>query len=104
MDGLLGDVLLDDVYWHNQHNCLCRNAKVKELALCIVVFEPMEALIHQFLHFWSHGDHGEALNSDVVGGDHGAFELWMSHFFKSCANKDCKFANIVECSKFHFGS
>jgi hypothetical protein len=28
--------------------------KVKELALCIAAFEPMEALIHQFQCLWSH--------------------------------------------------
>ncbi len=69
--------------------------KVQESALCIAAFEPMEALIHQFQRLWSHGAHGEALGSDVVGGDHGAFELWMSHFFESCANGDGKFATVV---------
>ncbi len=78
--------------------------QVKELVLCIVAFEPKEALIHQFRCFRSHGVHGEALGSDVVGGDHGAFELWMAHFFESCANGDGKFAIVVECSQFCFGS
>jgi hypothetical protein len=44
------------------------------------------------------------LGSDVVGGDHGAFELWMSHLFESCANGDGKFATVVECSQCRFGS
>ncbi len=78
--------------------------QVKELALCIVAFEPVEVLIHQFQSLRSHGAHGEALGSDVVGGDHGAFELWMSHFFKSRANGDGKFATVIECSQFRFGS
>jgi hypothetical protein len=78
--------------------------KVNELVLCIVAFEPMEVLIHQFRRLWSLGAHGEALGSDVVGGDHGAFELWTSHFFESCANGGDKFAAVVECSQFRFGS
>ncbi len=78
--------------------------QVTESALCIAAFEPLEALIYQFQSLRSHGAHGEALGSDVVSGDHGAFELWMPHFFESCANGDGKFATVVECSQFLFGS
>ncbi len=63
--------------------------QVKELAFCIAAFEPVEAFIHQGLG---------------VGGDHGAFELWMSHFFESHANGDGKCATVVKCSRFRFGS
>ncbi len=78
--------------------------QVKELVLCIAALEPVEALIHQFQSLRSHGAHGEALGSDVVGGDHGAFELWMSHFFESNVNRDSQFATLVECNQFRFGS
>ncbi len=33
MDGLLGDVLLDDVCLHNRHYCLCRNATGKGIGI-----------------------------------------------------------------------
>jgi hypothetical protein len=43
--------------------------KILELALRMLIFEPMKASIHQFGGPGSHCSHCEALGSDVVGGD-----------------------------------
>jgi hypothetical protein len=43
--------------------------KILELVLRIPTFKPMKALIHQFGGLGSYCSHGEALGSDVVGGD-----------------------------------
>ncbi len=60
--------------------------EIEELTLCVAAFEPMEALIHRFGGFRCHGAHSETLSGDIVGGDHGAFELWMTHLFEHGAN------------------
>ncbi len=77
--------------------------EIEKLMLGVVTLEPMEALIHRFECFWSHGLHGQSLGSDVVGGDHGSFDLGMTRFFEHGANGNGKFATIVEGSKFGFG-
>jgi hypothetical protein len=76
--------------------------EIEKLTLGIAALEPMEALIHRFGCFWSHGSHAQSLGSDVVGGDHGLFDLGMTHFFKRRANGNGKFATVVEGSKFGF--
>jgi hypothetical protein len=43
--------------------------KILKLALCMLTFEPMKALIHQFGGLGSHFSYCEAFGSDVVGGD-----------------------------------
>jgi hypothetical protein len=43
--------------------------KILELALRMLTFEPMKALIHLFGGLGSYCSHCEALGSDVVGGD-----------------------------------
>jgi hypothetical protein len=57
-------------------------AEIEKLMLGVAALEPMEALIHRFGCFWSHGSHGWSLGSDVVSGDHGLFDLGMTHFFE----------------------
>ncbi len=47
--------------------------EIKELALHIVTFEPMEVLIHQFGSFGCQCAHGKSLSGAVVGCDHGAY-------------------------------
>jgi hypothetical protein len=69
--------------------------ETEELTLCVAAFEPMEALIYRFGSFWCHGAHGESLSSNVVGGDHGAFELWMAHFFEHCEDGNREFASVT---------
>ena len=77
--------------------------EIEKLTLGIAALEPMEALIHRFGCFWSHGSHGQSLGSGVVGGDHGSFGLVMTHFFEHCANRNGEFATLIEGSKFGFG-
>ncbi len=60
--------------------------KIEELALCFAAFEPMEALVNRFGRLGGHCAHCETLGGDVVGGDHGAFVLWMAHFFECGAD------------------
>ncbi len=43
--------------------------KILELALCMLTFKPMKALVHQFEGLRSHCSHCESLGSDVVSGD-----------------------------------
>ena len=60
--------------------------KIEELALSIAAFEPLETLVHRLGCFGCHCAHGGPLGGDVVGGDHGAFVLWMAHFFECGAD------------------
>ncbi len=78
--------------------------QVGKLALCIATFEPMEALIHGLGSFGGHGAHGETLGGYVVGGDHRTFGLRMPHFFEGGAERDSKFATIVQRGQFRFRS
>ena len=63
----------------------------------------MEALIHGFQRFQSHGANGKTLSRDVVGCDHGAIMLWMAHFCQCGSNGNGDFAAIIQGGKFRFG-
>ena len=69
--------------------------QVGKLALRIVTFEPMEALIHGLGSFGGHGAHGETLGGYVVGGDHRTFGLRMPHFLEGGAKRESEFAAVV---------
>jgi hypothetical protein len=69
--------------------------EIEELTLGIAAFEPMEALVHRFQGFGGHCTHCKALSGNVAGGDHGAFELWMPHFFEGGAKWNCEFATVL---------
>ena len=60
--------------------------EIEELALRVTAFQPLETLVHRFGCLGCHCAHGEPLGGDVVGGDHGAFVLWMAHFFEGGAD------------------
>ena len=44
------------------------------------------------------------MGGDVVGGDHGAFVLWMAHFFKCNTRQWARFLSITKkCTELGFG-
>ncbi len=54
--------------------------KILELALCMLAFELMKALIHQFGGLGSHCSHCETLGSNVVCGDGSGSRLDVAKF------------------------
>jgi hypothetical protein len=74
------DVFVHDVCWSSRVIEDTLLPKILELALCMLAFKPMKALIHQLRGHGSHCSHCEALGSDVVGGDMSGSRLDMAEF------------------------
>ncbi len=70
--------------------------KILELALCMLTFEPIKVLIHQFGGLGSHCSHYETLGSDVVCGDGSGSRLDMAKFLQCCWKWGGKLAAVVE--------